>query len=66
MIVANLRDMTITMLVDLIVNDSVIALFDDMCLTSVFSLRNSPKVDVIFVILKVHRNKAWLGCDWRE
>ena len=64
MIVANLRDLTFTMLVDLMVNDSVIVLFDDMCLTSVFSLRNSPKVDVIFVILNVHRNKAWLGCGW--
>jgi len=52
------------MLVDLIVNASVIVVFGEMCLTYVLSLRKSPKVDVIFFIQKVRRSRECRWCDW--
>jgi len=54
------------MLVDLIVNASVIVVFGEMCLTYVLSLRKSPKVDVIFFIQKVRRSRECRWCDWLE
>ena len=61
---ADLRGGSDTILVDLMANARVMAVAEEMCLTSVVSLRKRPKVEVIWFIAWVRGSRGWRGCDW--
>lgn len=61
---ADLRGGRVTILVDLMLNARVIVVSEEMCLSSVVSLRKRPKVEVIWFTGRVRGSRGWRGCDW--
>lgn len=63
-ILANLDGELGTILVDLMRKARVMAVWAEMCLTSVVSLRKRPKVEAIWLTGCVRGSRGWPACDW--